>query len=82
MHYIVSADPTSSSFKLSSLRARARRYGYWITHDRHAGTWSLVDADLKRPLVGLQNINLIDIARVIFALPANTTKHKGRGRPR
>jgi len=67
-HYIVHSDPTSSSFRLNSLRARARRRGYWITHDRHAGTWSLVDADLKRPLVGLQNVSLIDIARVIFAL--------------
>jgi hypothetical protein len=85
MHYIVPADPTSGTpFKLSSLRARAKRRGYWITRDRHADTWSLIDADLKRPLVGLQNINLIDIARAIFALPANgnTTKHKGRGGPR
>ena len=85
MHYIVPADPTSgSSVKLPTLRARARRRGYWITRDRHAGTWSLVDADLKRPLVGLQNINLIDIARAILTLPANgdATKHNGGRGPR
>jgi len=83
-HYIVPSDPTSRSLKLGNLRARARRHGYWITHDRHANTWSLIDADLKRPLVGLQNINLIDIARAIFALPVNgnTTKHKDKGRPK
>ena len=56
MHYILPANPTSGSFQLNSLRARAKRRGYWITHDRHAGTWSLVDADLRRPLVGLQKI--------------------------
>jgi hypothetical protein len=77
MHYIVSADPTSGPLKLNSLRARAKRRGYWITHDRHTGTWSLIDADLKRPLVGLQNSNLIDIARAILALPTNG-KHNGR----
>ena len=53
----------------------------WITHDRHTGTWSLIDADLKRPLVGLQNSNQIDIARAILALPTNG-KHNGRGGPR
>jgi len=52
-HYIIPADPRSRGLKLGSLHARARRHGYWITHDRHAGTWSLIDADLKRPLVGL-----------------------------
>jgi len=52
-------------------RARAKRHGYWITHDRHTGTWSLVDVDLKRPLVGLHNSNLVDIARAILALPSN-----------
>jgi hypothetical protein len=67
MHIILPANPTSGSFQLNSLRARARRRGYWITHDRHAGTWSLVDADLRRPLVGLQNVPLIDIARAITA---------------
>jgi hypothetical protein len=78
MHYIVPADPHTSGslFKLNSLRARARRRGYWITHDRHAGTWSLVDAGLKRPLVGLQNINLIEIAHAILDLPVNGN---GRG---
>jgi len=82
MHYILPADPASgNSFKLNSLRARAKRRGYWITRDRHTGTWSLVDAGLKRPLVGLQNIKLIDIARAILTLPVNGngTKHKGRG---
>ena len=71
MHYIVPSDPASSPLKLYTLRARAKRHGYWITHDRHTGTWSLVDVDLKRPLVGLHNSNLVDIARAILALPSN-----------
>jgi hypothetical protein len=71
MHYIVPADPTSNSFRLSSLRARAKRRGYWITRDRHAGTWSLIDVDLRRPLVGLQNVGLVEIARAISTLPGN-----------
>jgi hypothetical protein len=82
-HCIIPGDPTNGApVRLNSLRARARRRGYWITHDRHTGTWSLVDVDLQRPLVGLQNINLVDIARAIFALPANWNAHKGRGGPR
>jgi len=82
MHYIVPADPTSGSLKLKSLRTRAKRRGYWITHDRHANTWSLIDADLQRPLVSLQNINLIDIVRAILALPTNGNSTKHRGGPR
>ena len=74
-HYIIPADPRSRGLKLGSLHARVRRHGYWITHDRHAGTWSLVDADLRRPLVGLQSVPLIDIARAITAPRGNA--HRG-----
>jgi hypothetical protein len=74
--YYVPGDP-ATPLKINSLRIRARRRGYWIGHDRAADYWSLVDARLKRPLVGFNGVGLAEIARVILTMSApRPTRHK------
>jgi len=64
MLYILPKSSTSPILSLAALRARAGRCGYRIEHDRH-GDWSLVDARLELPLVGLDHVALVEIVRAI-----------------
>jgi hypothetical protein len=67
MHYIVRANPTSPiiSLTLRRLRARAKRAGYRVTWDRYRQTYSLVDAQLCRPLLGLDHVALSAIVDAV-----------------
>jgi hypothetical protein len=68
VHYIVPRNPSSSALSLHRLQARARHAGYRVLQDRGTGTFSLVDARLNLPLLGLDRVELIEIARAIVAL--------------
>jgi hypothetical protein len=65
MLYVLHADPASPPASLNCLRERARRAGYLISVDRCTGTFSLVDARLRLPLLGLDHVSLPEIARAI-----------------
>jgi len=71
MIYILPANPSIPAISLSRLRARARRGGYRILQDRPTGTYSLVDAKLNLPLLGLDRVELVDIARAVEAVRTN-----------
>jgi hypothetical protein len=43
----------------------ARRFGYLIAADYVTGTFTLVDARLRLPLLGLDHVGLPEIARAI-----------------
>lgn len=67
MIYIVPRDPTSPPLSLPCLRKRARRAGYRVLQDRSTGAFSLVDARLHLPLLGLDRVDLPAIANAIEA---------------
>ena len=67
MIYVIPADPTSPIISLRSLRCRAKRAGYCIARDRYAETYSLIDARLRIPLLGLDHVGLPEIAHAIQA---------------
>jgi hypothetical protein len=65
--YVIPADPTSPPVSLPNLRRRAKCVGYCIARDRYAETFSLVDARLRIPLLGLDHVGLNQIANAIEA---------------
>jgi hypothetical protein len=67
MMYFLPADPSSPPSSLKRLRERARRAKYLIAADHYTGTFSLIDARLRRPLVGLEHVGLPEIANAIEA---------------
>lgn len=70
MIYFVPSNPASPPVTLPCLRSRARRAGYRVAADRYAPTFSLVDARLRRPLLGLDHVGLNDIARAVEVIQA------------
>lgn len=68
MIYILPANPSSPTISLPRLRRRARRNGYRVLKDRGTGGYSLFDAKLNLPLLGLDRVELVDIARAVVAL--------------
>ena len=67
MIYVIPADPTSPPVSLPNLRRRAKLAGYRVARDRYAETYSLVDARLHIPLLGLDHVGLPEIANAIEA---------------
>ena len=67
MIYVIPADPTSPPVSLPKLRRRAKIAGYHIARDRYAETFSLVDARLRIPLLGLDHVGLSEIATAVEA---------------
>ena len=67
MIYLIPANPTSPPVSLPSLRRRAKSVGYRIARDRYAETFSLIDARLRIPLLGLDHVSLPEIAHAIQA---------------
>jgi hypothetical protein len=65
MRYLLPANPASPSTSLKQLRGRARRDGYLIAADYCTGTFTLVDARLRLPLLGLDHVGLPEIAHAI-----------------
>jgi hypothetical protein len=65
MQYLLSANPASPSTSLKRLRERARCAGYLIAADYCTGTFTLVDARLRLPILGLDHVGLPEIARAI-----------------
>jgi hypothetical protein len=65
--YLVPANPTSPPVSLPSLRRRAKSVGYRIARDRYGETFSLIDARLRIPLLGLDHVGLPEIAHAIQA---------------
>lgn len=71
MNYFIPADPSNPAMSLPRLRGRARRTGYQVARDRYSNTFSLIDARLHRPLLGLDHVALPEIARAIEAARSN-----------
>jgi hypothetical protein len=65
MLYVLPANPASPKSSLKSLRQTARRAGYLIAADYTTGTFTLVDARLRLPLLGLDHVGLPEIAHAI-----------------
>jgi len=65
MQYLLPANPASPSPSLKQLRERARCSGYLIAADYCTGTFTLVDARLRLPILGLDHVGLPEIARAI-----------------
>ena len=65
MIYVIPGDPTSPKISLRCLRSRAKAAGYRIARDRYAETYSLIDAGLRIPLLGLDHVGLPEIAHAI-----------------
>jgi hypothetical protein len=69
MNYLPPAE-VSRPVPLPTIRERARRCGYLISADHCTGTFSLVDARLHLPLLGLDHVTLPEIARAVEAVRA------------
>ena len=65
MQYLLAANPASPSTSLKQLRERARCAGYLVAADRCTGTFTLVDARLRVPLLGFEHVGLPEIAHAI-----------------
>ena len=65
MQYLLAANPASPSTSLKQLRERARCTGYLVAADRCTGTFTLVDARLRVPLLGFEHVGLPEIAHAI-----------------
>jgi hypothetical protein len=63
--YLLPANPASPTLSVPNLRARAKRAGYQIARDRYGATWSLIDAQLRVPLLGYDHVELGKIARAV-----------------
>jgi hypothetical protein len=63
MIYFLKAAP-ASAISLNLLREQAGRAGYLIACGR-GSTFSLIDARLHRPLIGLDHVTLAEIARAV-----------------
>jgi hypothetical protein len=71
VNYILPSNPTSPPVSLSCIRSRARRKGYRVVFDRSTQTYSLVDARLSLPLLGLDRVELVEIARAVESVRTN-----------
>jgi hypothetical protein len=65
MNYLLPAEPARASVSLPAIRERARRRGLLIARDRTNGLFSLVDARLRLPLLGLDRVGLADVAQAV-----------------
>ena len=65
MQYYFPANPASPSTSLKRLREQARCAGYLIAADHCTGDFTLVDARLRLPLLGLDHVGLPQIAHAI-----------------
>jgi hypothetical protein len=65
--YILPQECTSPPLSLPNLRRRAKRVGYRISRDPYSATFSLIDARLRIPLLGLDHVGLSEIARAVQA---------------
>ena len=72
MLYVLPADPASPKSSLKTLRQTARRAGYLIAADYTTDTFTLVDARLRLPLLGLNHVGLPEIANAIEVARAKT----------
>jgi hypothetical protein len=70
--YVIPADPTTPLISLPRLRRHAKRAGYRISFDRNTGAFTLVDARLRLPLLGLEQVGLPEIAHAVEAARANS----------
>jgi hypothetical protein len=68
MLYVLPADPATPKSSLKTLRQTARRAGYLIAADYTTDTFTLVDARLRLPLLGLNHVGLPEIAHAIEAV--------------
>ena len=67
MQYMIAQNPATPTLSLARLRSRARRSGYRVARDRYANTFSLIDARLHVPLLGLDHVGLPEIAHAVEA---------------
>jgi hypothetical protein len=65
--YLLPCDTATPIISLPCLRSRAKRAGYRIARDRYTETYSLIDARLHIPLLGLDHVGLPEIANAIEA---------------
>jgi len=75
MQYLLSANPASPTTSLKQLRERARYVGYLIAADYCTGTFTLVDARLRLPLLGLDHVGLPEIAHAIEIVRKSNREH-------
>jgi hypothetical protein len=80
MHYVLPANPASPKSSLKRLRENARRAGYLIAADYVTGTFTLVDARLRLPLLGLDHVGLPAIAHAIQTVRAEKVSDDSRSR--
>jgi hypothetical protein len=72
MHYALSARLTSPpTTSLKAIRERARRHGYLLSTDYTTSAFTLVDANLRLPILGLDHVGLPEIACAIEHLRNN-----------
>ena len=62
-------EPPASPISLAALRQRARRRGFLITRTQHIEVFSLVHAQLRRPIAGLDATTLAEVARAVELVP-------------
>jgi hypothetical protein len=60
--------------ELRNIRRRARRRGFFIEHGQHSDSWTLVEAQTKRPVWGLVSVSFAQVAREIVALKSAPAK--------
>jgi hypothetical protein len=82
MLYILPTDPASPKSSLKALRQIARRAGYLIAADYTTDTFSLVDARLRVPLLGLNHVGLPEIAHAVEVARAKAREAHTRPRSR
>jgi len=82
MLYVLPADPASPKSSLKTLRQTARRAGYLIAADYTTDTFTLVDARLRLPLLGLNHVGLPEIANAIAVARIKPREARQKPKPR
>ena len=82
MLYVLPADPASPKSSLKTLRKTARRAGYLIAADYTTDTFTLVDARLRLPLLGLNHVGLPEIANAIAVARIKPREARPKPKPR
>ena len=82
MLYVLPADPASPKSSLKTLRQTARRAGYLIAADYTTDTFTLVDARLRLPLLGLNHVGLPEIANAIEVARIKTREARPKPKTR
>jgi len=82
MLYVLPADPASPKSSLKTLRQTARRAGYLIAADYTTDTFTLVDARLRLPLLGLNHVGLPEIANAIAVARIKPREARPKPKPR